>query len=113
VFVDEALAELDAMAKDGAPPLRSRPNPPLAGAALRKAVMAIWCVCFCGVQWQAINVSPALFLRNRWHVSRCRPANTLSRGADSFSAPATVQLVYAAAFGALNEGFANQEKHAR
>ena len=55
VFVDEVLAELDAMTKDGARPLRSGPKPPLAGAALRKAVMAIWCVCFCGVQWRAIG----------------------------------------------------------
>ena len=47
VFVDEVLAELEAMAKNGVRPLRSGPKPPLAGAALRKAVMAIWCVCFC------------------------------------------------------------------
>src|SRR5271157_3974054 len=38
-FVDEVLAELEAMAKDGARPMRSGPKPPLAGAALRKAVM--------------------------------------------------------------------------
>jgi hypothetical protein len=53
VFVDEVLAELTAMAKDGTRPQRSGPKPPLAGAALRKAVMAIWCVCFCGMQWRA------------------------------------------------------------
>jgi hypothetical protein len=35
VFVDEVLAELDAMAKDGSRPMRSGPKPPLA-AALRK-----------------------------------------------------------------------------
>ena len=34
VFVDEVLAELEAMAKDGARPMRSGPKPPLAGAAL-------------------------------------------------------------------------------
>ena len=56
VFVDEVLAELAAMAKDGARPMRSGPKPPLAGAALRKAVMAIWCVCFCGMQWRAIGL---------------------------------------------------------
>jgi len=56
VFVDEVLAELEAMAKDGARPMRSGPKPPLAGAALRKAVMAIWCVCFCGMQWRAIGL---------------------------------------------------------
>src|SRR3954451_11706627 len=54
-FVDEVLAELKAMAKDGSRPTRSGPQPPLAGAALRKAVMAIWCVCFCGMQWRAIG----------------------------------------------------------
>jgi hypothetical protein len=49
------------MAKDGARPMRSGPKPPLAGAALRKAVMAIWCVCFCGMQWRArlAKVPPA------------------------------------------------------
>ena len=49
MFVDEVLAELAAMAKDGARPMRSGPKPQLAGAALRKAVMAIWCVYFCGM----------------------------------------------------------------
>ena len=56
VFVDQVLAELEAMAKDGARPMRSGPKPPLAEAALRKAVMAIWCVCFCGMQWRAIGL---------------------------------------------------------
>jgi hypothetical protein len=55
VFVDEVLA-LAAMAKAGVRPMRSGPKPPLAGAALRKAVMAIWCVCFCGMQWRAIGL---------------------------------------------------------
>src|SRR3954451_22099371 len=55
-FVDEVLVELEAMAKDGSRPIRSGPKPPLVGAALRKAIMAIWCVCrpsvdFCGC-WQ-------------------------------------------------------------
>ena len=54
-FVDEVLAELEAMAADGTRPMRSRPKPPLGGAALRKAVMAIWCVCFCGMQWRTIG----------------------------------------------------------
>ena len=54
-FVDEVLVELEAMAKDGSRPMRSGPKPPLAGAALRKAIMAIWCVCFCGMQWRAIG----------------------------------------------------------
>jgi hypothetical protein len=55
-FVDEVLTELAAMARDGIRPQRSGPKPALAGAALRKAVMAIWCVCFCGMQWRAIGV---------------------------------------------------------
>lgn len=28
---------------------------PLSRAALRKAIMAIWCVCFCGMQWRTIG----------------------------------------------------------
>src|SRR5918994_4036942 len=42
-----------AMAADGTRPTRT--EPPLAGAALRKATMAIWCVAFCGLQWRAIG----------------------------------------------------------
>ena len=49
------LAELAAMAADGSRPTRSGPKPALTGAALRKAIMAIWCVGFCGVQWRAIG----------------------------------------------------------
>ena len=41
-FVDAVLAELAAMA--GTQRTRSGPKPPLTGAALRKAIMAIWCV---------------------------------------------------------------------
>src|SRR3954469_16355142 len=44
-----------AMAADGTRRLRSGPKPPLTGAALRKAIMAIWCVAFCGMQWRAIG----------------------------------------------------------
>jgi hypothetical protein len=54
-FVDEVLAELAAMAADGTKPTRSGPKPPLTGAALRKATLAIWCVAFCGMQWRAIG----------------------------------------------------------
>ena len=49
-FVDEVLTELSAMEADGAMPTRSGPTPTLAGAALRKAILAIWCLCFCGMQ---------------------------------------------------------------
>src|SRR3954468_21242790 len=44
------------MAADGTRRTRSGPKPPLTGAALRKAVLAIWCVCFCGMQWRAIGL---------------------------------------------------------
>jgi hypothetical protein len=49
--VDEVLMELAAM--EGTKPTRSGPKPALAGAALRKAIMAIWCLC--GMQWRAIG----------------------------------------------------------
>src|SRR6187551_3686163 len=54
-FVDAVLAELAAMAADGTRPTRSGPKLALTGAALRKAIMAIWCVAFCGLQWRAIG----------------------------------------------------------
>ena len=44
VFVDAVLTELAAMAADGTRRTRSGPKPALTGAALRKAIMAIWCV---------------------------------------------------------------------
>jgi hypothetical protein len=47
---DAVLAELVAMAADSTRRTRSGPKPPLTGAALRKAIMAIWCVCFCGMR---------------------------------------------------------------
>jgi transposase len=52
VFVDTVVAELAAL--PGAA-RRRPPKPPLQGEALRKAVMAIWCVAFCGMQWRAIG----------------------------------------------------------
>src|SRR5919112_1650417 len=55
-FVDAVLAELAAMAGDRPPSTRAGPKLPLTGAALRKAIMAIWCVCFCGLQWRAIGL---------------------------------------------------------
>ena len=54
-FVDAVLAELAAMVADGTRSTRSGPKSPLTGAALRKAIMALWCVCFCGMQWRAIG----------------------------------------------------------
>src|SRR6187549_2026702 len=55
-FVDAVLAELAATAADGTRSTRSGPKPPLSGAALRKAILAIWCVAFCGMQWRAIGL---------------------------------------------------------
>ena len=54
-FVDAVLAELVAMETDGTKPPRSGPKSALAGAALRTAIMAIWCLCFCGLPWRAIG----------------------------------------------------------
>src|SRR5215218_3984727 len=51
-FVDAVLAEL---AADGTRRSRTGPKPALTGAALGKAIMAIWCVAFCGMQWRAIG----------------------------------------------------------
>jgi hypothetical protein len=62
-FVDEVLAELTAMARDGTRSQRSGPKPPLAGAALRKAVMAIWCVCFAACSGGPSDSSALLTLR--------------------------------------------------
>jgi hypothetical protein len=52
-FVD---AELAAMAADGTRRTRSRPKVSLIGATLRKAIMTIWCICFCGMQWRATGL---------------------------------------------------------
>jgi hypothetical protein len=57
LFVDDVPAELTAMARDGTRPQRGA-QPPPAGAPLRNAVMAIWCVCFCGMQWRVIGFLP-------------------------------------------------------
>jgi hypothetical protein len=75
-FVDEVLTELAAM--DGTKPIRFGPRPALTGAALRKAIMAIWCLCFCGMQWRAIGqlcdipFSTLFTLFSRW--TRVAPA---------------------------------------
>ena len=70
-FVDAVLAELAAMAADSPRRSRSGPKPPLTGAALRKAIMAIWRVAFCGMQWRA-SASCATFRLAR--CTRCSPA---------------------------------------
>jgi hypothetical protein len=69
-FVDALLAELEAMASDGARPMRSGPKPPLAGAVLRKAVMAIWCVACSGERSDCYDIPfgtlCGLFARWTW-----------------------------------------------
>lgn len=52
-FVDEVLTELTGMAAEGTRTTGTGPKPALADAALRKAIMAVWCVCFRGMQWRA------------------------------------------------------------
>lgn len=54
-FVDEVLTELTTMAAEGTRTTRAGSKPALAGAALRKSIMAVWCACFCGMQWRAIG----------------------------------------------------------
>src|SRR5437763_894079 len=70
--VDDVLAELTAMAAGGTRPIQSGPKPPLVGAALRKAVMAIWCVCFCGMQWRAIGQLSTKVSKTEGHCWRIR-----------------------------------------
>ncbi|EWY35767.1 hypothetical protein N825_35955 [Skermanella stibiiresistens SB22] len=53
--MDEVLTDLAAMEADGTKPARSAPKPALPGAALRKEIMAIWCLCFFGMRWRAIG----------------------------------------------------------
>jgi hypothetical protein len=67
VFVDAVLVELAAMA--GTRSTRSGPKPPLTGAALRRSIMAIWCVAFCGLQWRGIGQLP---VRHAVHAVRPR-----------------------------------------
>jgi hypothetical protein len=78
-FVDEVLVKLAAMEADGTKPTRSGPKRALAGAALRKAIPAIWCLRFCGMQWRAIGqlvrhpvqyvVHPVRLLDPAWPVT--------------------------------------------
>jgi transposase len=103
-FVDEVLAELEAMAKDGSRPVRSAPKAPLTGAAPRKAVMAIWCVCFRGMQWRAIgllsdisfNTLYGLFARwtrlGLWRRLLDRPRRTWRRARGDAPEPSAVVI---------------------
>jgi transposase len=53
--VDEVVTELAAMTADGTRTTRAGAKPALTGASLRKAIMAMWCVRFCGMQRRAIG----------------------------------------------------------
>ncbi|GEM_PF-452676 len=53
-FVAVVSAELAAMKADGTISSKRGPKATLEGAALEKAILSIWCVCFCGMQWRAV-----------------------------------------------------------
>ena len=56
-FPDGVTRTVDAPEEPVVPvPVRLVPQPALAGAVLRKAILAIWCVAFCGMQWRAIGL---------------------------------------------------------
>ena len=78
-FVDEVLAELTTMAADGSRPTRSGPKPALTGAALRQAIMAIWCVCFCGMQWRSIGQRSGIPFGTLYTLFACWPRMGLWR----------------------------------
>src|SRR3954471_8544920 len=94
-FVDEVLVELAAMEADGTKPTRSGPKPALTGAPLRKAILAIGCLCFCGLQWRAVGYlcdipfSTLFTLFSRWTrlwrrlLDRLRRAWRLACGDDA------------------------------
>src|SRR5688572_12547990 len=84
-FVDEVLTELAAMA--GTRPTRRGPKPPLTGAALRKTVMAIWCVGFCGMQWRAIGQLCDIPFSTLYTLFGVHPATLVAVGAGVTSRP--------------------------
>jgi transposase len=54
-FVDAVIAELGDMQTDGIRVRTAGPKAAMGEAQLRRAVIAIWCVCFCGLPWRAIG----------------------------------------------------------
>ena len=54
-FVAVVSTELAAMKADGTMSSKRGPKAALEGAALEKAILSIWCVCFCGMQWRAVG----------------------------------------------------------
>jgi hypothetical protein len=82
--VDVFVVELEAMAKDGARPLRSGPKPPLAGAALRKAAMAITA----GRRSRASrSMLPSTNTASRWRSTSRRRTGMTPKALCRFCAP--------------------------
>jgi hypothetical protein len=54
-FVAMVSAELAAMKADGTVSSKRGPKVALDGAMLDRAILSIWCVCFCGMQWRAVG----------------------------------------------------------
>src|SRR3954470_8197698 len=72
-FVDEVLVELAAMEADGTKPTSSGPKPALTGAALRKAIMAIWCLCCLRNSLKRFHVKAPWRSRRDNHFFQIRP----------------------------------------
>jgi transposase len=53
-FVEAVLAMMQKMQKKHPRKKRKTPKEPLKGDMLKRAIMAIWHVCFCGAQWRSI-----------------------------------------------------------
>jgi hypothetical protein len=83
-FVDAVLAELAAMEADGTKPTWSGPKLASTGAALCKAIMAIRCLCFCGIQWRAIGLAVRHPVWHALHTVRpMDPAESVTSPAQS------------------------------
>lgn len=54
-FVAMVISELAAMKADGTVSSKRGPKAALEGAMLERAILSIWCVCFCGMQWRAVG----------------------------------------------------------
>jgi transposase len=54
VFVDVTVAKMQQMQKKRPTKNKTPPKEPLKGDALRRAIMGIWHVCFCGSQWRSV-----------------------------------------------------------
>ncbi|MEO5375738.1 MAG: IS5 family transposase [Alphaproteobacteria bacterium] len=54
-FATAVMNELKMMESEGIKICGKGPKPPLDGAVLRRAIMAIWCTCYCSTQWRAVG----------------------------------------------------------